>query len=522
MLPEREQRNIGLEAAFRFFIAFISITIIYSLAGLNQIAGFMKYFAFKDESDTLTYLAKIMLPYALFITMLPSAVGLPYLTFKLYQALKSSSIYEDEILFTAKKYGKHATLIYFSSWILFGFAEIFQYSSNTGITLDFNQIFTIMSSLFVYAILVAISAYLWWDYLGIDWIISMRKGTTLSVPIGLSFRWKLIIIAYLIPLCATYFFSQLITTRILLQNNLFQQNSTKNLINIQLTIYISIILTWVPILIITLPILWREIQNVHSIKKSFERLKIQDQDEFSLMMLPVTTASDFGEIVSDYNRFITQLHARVLFSLESVHQLESFFNDLNEQIDQLVNAQEDIARSMEVTTNGVQHQSETLQEMTFLLNNVQNTFARLFQLASKVGEDISRLTIQIRIISLNARIEAARGGGGQDEHGATITFIAQRITQLSQEVKKLQDRLQEEFNLRLQEFSDRLKEVINKINDVQEIARESAANSEEVSAAVEEATATLHTTRDEAKSLAEQVTMLTRKLEMYSKIHHFN
>ncbi len=515
MFSEKGHEKISIQVIVRFLSVFIGVSIIYGFAGMNQLTSFIKNIILNDDSEIITFLSNVFLPYAIFINALPSVIILPTLGVKIHQLLKSFSIHDDETIIQLKKYGKIATLTYFISWLLFGVTEVIQYQLNTSITLNFNQTLIIVGSYGLYAILVSASAYLAWEYFGMDWIVSLRKGTALNVPIGISFRWKLVIISYVIPFLATFLITQSILTSLSRYdlNNLATNPEKINVITT--SVLTAIISLWIPIIITTLPLLLREVKNVNALQKSFEQLKTQESDRFTLTMLPVQNAGNFGKIVSDYNQFITQLHARVLFSLDSAHQLESFFNDLNNQVEQLVRAQEDIAKSMEFTTTGVQHQSEALQEITTLLNDVQDTFAQLFQQATSISHDITQLTTQIRIISLNARIEAARG---HDAHGATITFIAQRITQLSQQVKQLQEQLQEQFNQRLQEYSQKFDDVIRRINDVQEIARDNAASSEEVSASVEEATATLHATREEAQSLSELLANLIKELERYSTI----
>ncbi len=517
MTSEKNQREVTTRVILRFVFIFVGNSIIYGLAGINLLLGPIKNFIFMDASETTTFLTIVLAPHLLFLDLLPTVIVLSYLSFRLYQIFNSTHLYDDNILISAKKYGKYATFMYFISWFLFGVTEIFQYQLSTGTSLHVTQSLMVVVTYTIFGVLVAISAYLSWEHFGIDWIISLRHDTSLGIPVGMSFRWKLILIMYVIPIAATLLIAQLVTANIVGLGLTLSTVDVDSLNEVRIVNVMAIVVIWVPIIITTIPILWSEIQNVNKLAKSFETLKFQRQDDFTLTILPITTTSDFGKIVSDYNQFITQLHARILFSLDSAHQLESFFNDLNEQIEQLVRAQEDIAKSMELTTSGVQHQSETLQEMTSVLSDVRRTFALLHDHASQISQNIARLTTQIQIVSLNARIEAARGEGG---NVATITFIARRITQLSQEVKQLQEQLQEQFRMRLHEFGQKFEEVIERINKVQEVAQDNAASSEEVSASVEEATATLHTTREEARNLSEQLSHLIRELQLYSTIKH--
>ena len=262
---------------------------------------------------------------------------------------------------------------------------------------------------------------------------------------------------------------------------------------------------------------FRQLAAVKEIQSTGQSLPTTGNTTTILQKIHLPSVDEFGYIYSLFNQFASTLHEDVNNILIRQKSLSTFFDSLVGEFKEVSNVSQDIASTIGQVTDSSQRQADYLENMTTKVEEMKASFTRLFEEISRLGDEFSKITRQIQIVSLNASIEAARAG----EHGRGFAVVAQTIRNLNSEAQNLYTTLREEVEQSLRQFDLELEQMVQTTKEIGSIGEENAASAEEVSASIEEQTATLQNIYDHALETKELIKEINELLAKYKEIGEF-
>ncbi len=359
------------------------------------------------------------------------------------------------------------------------------------------------------------AVYLTWEALVMNQLIKDFQLTYLPRYHGLPYRWKIVLIAFIIPMM----------TIIII---LFPGYYLRHVIGLSVSRTDDLILTYYGLLtgmitiLIEIPIVYNFISVNERMKRVFDLLNARSpiKDVFSpedrpkslLKQMIIRSADENALIVSAFNQFVNSIEEMTKNMLDSARKTETFFEEVVGTINEIVTSSASIVGSMEETSAGTQRMSDLAVQLEERLINVETELANLMKESLGIKKQITTLLSRLQILALNVTIETSRLG----EHAKSLDPLSREMRRITNDMKMLNDTLIDTIDRRISEVRTMFSETIDAYRDITELSQDISANAQEVTATIEEETALLRDVNDRVEELTGMLKSLSRQIEGYA------
>ncbi len=456
---------------------------------------------------------------SIIIAIIVDTVAIMYLI-KTEQLKKEANKPETFRIFIQKlrNVGFYGSLAFSFATLITNFAIWVNYSLYLG-NVDSNLLIWAFFDQFLQSLVIIVIINMVWDHYVVDAYVSHAKTLGLTRIHGIPYRWKILILVYVLPLLTLILASA--------PQDLLELILQKQLTQEQLSIfYIFAVILLIITGIIEAPIVFGLIRQNSRLMNLFKDLAVESTTNNKpsnttknpatpvLKEIYLRSADEFGLTLTYYNHFIEKIRFLAGKTSEGAQQAVTFFDQIAESLKELASMSQDIASTVGQVTDSSQRQADYLQDLSTLVEETRNLFVSLVEQANQVGKELGAITSQIRVVSLNASIEAARAG----EQGKGFAVVAQTIRELNRQSQELYDSLQNVLKERLNEIIQKFSVITKSTEEVASIGEENAASAEEVSASIEEETAIIQELNERAKMVKESLNEAKERIEQYKYI----
>ncbi len=242
-----------------------------------------------------------------------------------------------------------------------------------------------------------------------------------------------------------------------------------------------------------------------------ELKKLQRGELISGERVPIESFDEIGTLAQLYNLFLSKFYESLGLLQDEADRLNGIITDYQHTFATVMSQVRDINSSLGSYSTATQEISDNTQLTSEFLNGLVEKIETWGTSIMKLAGNFKELNTQIKILSLNAAIEAAREG--QSKGGFAV--IAQNIRQssdmlqkINQEVVKLTTQLQEQILQDAQHVKASLEENVALIE-------ENASQIEEITATLEEITAMVEQLQQQTEDIANVSKNLTTVVSQY-------
>ncbi len=225
----------------------------------------------------------------------------------------------------------------------------------------------------------------------------------------------------------------------------------------------------------------------------------------------IQSFDEIGTLAQLYNLFLDKFYG-------SLHQLQEEANRLNQIIfhyqvtfDSVMSQIADINSSLGTYSTSTQEIADNTQVTSEFLNNLVKVIEEWAKSILNLSATFKDITTQIRILSLNTAIEAARDGQSRSGFAVIARHIQESsstLQKINREIVNLTRQLQEQILQQAQEVKTSLEENVALIE-------ENASQIEEITATLEEITAMVDQLRQQTEEIAHISKQLSEVVAQY-------
>ncbi len=227
--------------------------------------------------------------------------------------------------------------------------------------------------------------------------------------------------------------------------------------------------------------------------------------------VPIQSFDETGTLAQLYNLFLSKFYGSLNQLQEEAQRLNKIINDYQETFDGVMTQISEINTALSNYSTATQEISDNTQTTSEFLNNlvglIETWGTSIFKLTAKFKE----IVVQIKILSLNTAIEAAREGqtkGGFAIIAQNIRESSDTLQEINKEIVKLTTQLREQILQDAQDVKTSLEENVALIE-------ENASQIEEITATLEEITAMVEQLRQQTIDIAKVSDNLTKVVAQY-------
>ncbi len=291
--------------------------------------------------------------------------------------------------------------------------------------------------------------------------------------------------------------------------------------------YILILATLVPSITRSIKALQQNFAqlNTSSLEPASPVTSIEDGTEIQhgvageriLRRIPLSSGDEYVHVFSDYNAFITRLHENVKSVLETQENLDQFFKtQLMPSFQEIIDVYQTISGNANQMTQLSDEQSTQMHQLSTTMENMKTEFDELTKSIVDFSHSFSEITQQIRIVSLNAAIEAARISNTETKSGFNV--IASTIQELNEEAARLQKEIVKLVMQKLDLFHQIVQQLLTQTQALHALTQEETDKARHIQEIVTEHSPKMQHVHEQARRMEDYITEVTRRLQVYKEL----
>lgn len=245
--------------------------------------------------------------------------------------------------------------------------------------------------------------------------------------------------------------------------------------------------------------------NLHEAEKGIDGFAEHQMNRTVGISLSISeTAAENAKVLYDVKKMKDEINRlassieEVSASIESVSQSSTEVSSINKELTQEISS----------TGEEVRHSSEAINEIVETIKNVSDKVSTFSKVSSQIGESINvieKIAGQIKVLAINATIEAARAGAA----GKGFAVVAREVNKLSMDTSKSITDISESISM----INKEIPEIISTMTRIRREALKGQEvlqhTNENVAVVVEKSKITYNNANEISEQMAEQSLVIT-------------
>ncbi len=231
----------------------------------------------------------------------------------------------------------------------------------------------------------------------------------------------------------------------------------------------------------------------------------------------VTTDSldEIGELLLLNNHLIRKIRFSSQETFNVASELTTLVEQYSESFESLQHITEEINKAIATLSKATIEIAESVNEVAASFSQLEKQMERYRGEVSTFSRGLRDLMMTLRILSLNAHIEASRVGiTSSTENPKAFVVIAETVHEITQQVVELNKKLHSSLETFQKSIFDHATENIDRLENSSQIISDFSSRFEETAASVEEETAIIGRLKDDLDILLNAAEKLRKELAL--------